>query len=154
MKRFLKISSMLASLVMLASCSGGMSSRIKTMTDLNHAITSTYLYGAVAAVVFVLIMLLLTSLVDYQKGALDNSGKTRKVWFFVLMFVAFFTSLIVNYVVFYQNVQNAQFQNTYMMHMIIAALMVAVLYFLIGFLFCKMQNSKNNKWSTIFPSKN
>ena len=70
---------------------------ITTAPALSQAITSTYLYDVVIAIVFVAIMVLVANLIQWRPGKNETSGKTRRVWFFVLMFVNLIGCLVFDF---------------------------------------------------------
>jgi len=152
MKKNVTFLSLLTSLFLMSGCSG-VTSRIKTIHDLNNAITSTYIYGVFEVIVFVLIMLLIASQISFSyAGKTDNSWKKRTVWFYIILVITVIASFVTNYFVFYRRISNPQYQNTYLMHMAIAAAVALTLYFVIGFVIIKIRSNKPySKVGTIKP---
>ena len=125
---------------------------IKTPADLTAATVSSYVYAAIIAVVCVLLMIVIANAIPSETGARDNSGKTRRIWFFLIMVVALIAPFIVDYFIYLKPTTAMNFINKYMMQMCISAVFSAVLYFVIGFAISKMQSTKN-KLASIFPKK-
>lgn len=125
---------------------------IKTAPELSQAITSTYLINVVIAIVFVLIMVLAVNLIKYQTGKKDNSGSKRRVCFFIIMVVVLIACLVFNYFAFFRQISVAAFATKYTVHMVVAAIVSAAVYFSIGFLLVKMARI-GTKLQSIFPKK-
>ena len=125
---------------------------IKTPADLTAATVSSYVYAAIIAVVCVLLMIVIANAIPSETGARDNSGKTRRIWFFLIMVIALIAPFIVDYFIYLKPTTAINFINKYMMQMCISAVFSAVLYFVIGFAISKMQSTKN-KLASIFPKK-
>lgn len=125
---------------------------IKTPADLTAATVSSYVYAAIIAVVCVLLMIVIANAIPSETGARDNSGKTRRIWFFLIMVIALIVPFIVDYFIYLRPTTAMNFINKYMMQMCISAVFSAVLYFVIGFAISKMQSTKN-KLASIFPKK-
>lgn len=125
---------------------------IKSAPELSQAITSTYLYDALIAVVFVLIMILVANIIKYQPGKFEKSGSKRRVWFFVLMVITLFAAVIFNYFAWYKYISVDAFANKYTVHMIVASIVAMVAYFGIGFLIVKLARI-GTKLQSIFPKK-
>ncbi|MDE5657366.1 MAG: hypothetical protein K2I19_09885 [Muribaculaceae bacterium] len=126
---------------------------IKTPAQLGSAITSTYIYSLIIAVVMVLIMVIVANMIPWEPGRRDNSGSKRRVAFFVLMVLTLVAPVIVNYFMFFNKISTPAFRSDYMMHMGLAGVAAAVVYFIIGFVLVKMQ-SKKTKLESIFPKNN
>lgn len=124
---------------------------IKTAPELDQAILSTYLYDALIAVVFVLIIVLVANLINFQRGKIDHSGKTRRVWLFVLMGLAFVSALVFDYFAWYDYIKVDAFANKYTTHMIVAPIVSMIEYFGIAFLIVKL-SPRGSKLNSIFPS--
>lgn len=125
---------------------------IKTPADLTAATVSTYVYAAIIAVVCVLLMIVIANAIPSETGARDNSGSTRRTWFFLILVLALVAPLAIDYFIYLKPTRALNFINKYMMQMCISAVVSAVLYFIIGFAICKMQSTKN-KLASIFPKK-
>ncbi len=125
---------------------------IKTAPELSRAITSTYLYDAVIAVVFVLIMILVANLIKWQPGKNETSGRTRRVWFFILMAVNLLACLAFDYFAWFKYITIPTFASKYTLAMIIASLVSTVVYFGLGFLLVKIARI-GTKLQSIFPKK-
>lgn len=126
--------------------------QIKTAPALQQAITSTYIYDAVISIVFVLLMLLAVNLVKYQSSKTDNSGTTRRIWFFVLGAVAMIASLVFDYFVYLRAIAVPAFVGKYLTHMVIAAVTGAAVYFIVGLILVYTARI-GSKLQSIFPKK-
>ena len=125
---------------------------IRTAPELSQAITSTYLYDIVIAVVMVLLMVLVANLIPWQSGKKDMSGRTRRVWFFVLMVVALLSCLAFDFFAWFKHIAVPAFASKYTLAMIIASIVATVFYFGLGFLLVKMARI-GTKLQSIFPKK-
>ena len=125
---------------------------IKSAPELSQAITSTYLYDALIAVVFVLIMILVANIINFQRGKVDNSGKTRRAWLFVLMGITFVSALVFNYFAWFNFINVPAFANKYTTHMIVSPIVSMIEYFGAIFLIVKL-SSRGPKLNSIFPNK-
>lgn len=125
---------------------------IKTLPALKQAILNTYLYDSVFAIILVLVMLLVANLIKWQSGKKDYSGKARRVWFFIFCAVALVGSLVFDYFVFLKKVAVPAFMGKYMTAMVVASILSAVVYFLLGFAIVKISRI-GTKIQSIFPKK-
>lgn len=125
---------------------------ITTAPALSQAITSTYLYDVVIAIVFVAIMVLVANLIQWRPGKNETSGKTRRVWFFVLMTINLFASLVFDYLAWLSYIAVPAFSSKYTLHMILASIASTVFYFGLGFLLVKIARI-GTKLQSIFPKK-
>ncbi|MFI3296774.1 MAG: hypothetical protein R3Y59_03985 [bacterium] len=125
---------------------------IKTQPQLQEAILSTYLYDAIIAVVFILLLVLIISLIPWQGGKVDNSGKKRRMWFYILLVATLFTTAIFNYFGFMSNIMVGAFKSDYMLTLILGSLMASAIYFIVLFAIIKTRKNKT-KLSSIFPKK-
>ena len=125
---------------------------IKTAPELSQAITSTYLYDIVIAVVFVALMILVAHLVQWQPGKNERSGSTRRVWFFILMIINLFACLVFDFLAWHNNITVPAFASKYTLAMIIASIVATVFYFGLGFLLVKIARI-GTKLQSIFPKK-
>ena len=112
---------------------------IKTAPELANAITATYLIDIAVAVAFFLVMLVVSSLINYDYGKTDNSGRKRRLFFFVLGAMTLFVSLGLNWALFFRNIGIAAFANK------------SIAYFIVSFITVKL--AKRGKLATIFPKK-
>lgn len=125
---------------------------IKTAPALQQAIASTYIYDAIIAVVFVLVLVIVANLIKCQPGKVDRSGMTRRVWFFILGALALVTSLVFDYFVFASSIQVPAFLGKYFTHMALASVVSAVVYYLISFVIVYASRI-GTKMQSIFPKK-
>ena len=125
---------------------------IKTAPELSQAIASTYLYDIVIAIVFVALMILVANLIQWQPGKNERSGSTRRVWFFVLMTINLFASLVFDYLAWLSYIAVPAFASKYTLQMILASIASTVFYFGLGFLLVKIARI-GTKLQSIFPKK-
>lgn len=125
---------------------------IKTAPELSQAITSTYLYDVVIAIIMVLFMVLIANLVQWQPGKNETSGSTRRVWFFVLMVVTLLSCLAFDFFAWFNYISVPAFASKYTLAMIIASIVATVFYFGLGFLLVKIARI-GTKLQSIFPKK-
>ncbi|MGM9763131.1 MAG: hypothetical protein ACI3ZQ_03815 [Candidatus Cryptobacteroides sp.] len=125
---------------------------IKTAPALQQAITSTYIFDIVIAVVFVFLMILVVNLVKYQDGKKDNSGKVRRAWFFSILAIVLVASIGFDYFVYLRSIKVPAFIGKYMMNMGIASIISGILYFVTGFVVIKLAPI-GSKLESIFPRK-
>ncbi|MBO5075388.1 MAG: hypothetical protein J6C35_08785 [Bacteroidales bacterium] len=126
--------------------------QIKTAPALEQAIMNTYLYDVIFAIVLVLVMLLVVNLIQWQGGKTDNSGKTRRLWFFIFCALALVGSLVFDYLAFFRNIAVPAFTGKYMTAMAVASVLSSVVYFLVGFAIVKISRI-GTKVQSIFPKK-
>ncbi|WP_300725957.1 hypothetical protein [uncultured Bacteroides sp.] len=129
-----------------------MNTAIKTIGQLKDAEMSAYIYSIIVAVVFVLLLVIIANMISWKPGAKDNSGETRRKFFWILLALALIAPVVLNFVVFYQKITVAHFQSEFMMHMGIAGILSAVLYGVISFVIIRTQKRKT-KLASIFPKK-
>ena len=125
---------------------------ITTAPALSQAITSTYLYDVVIAIVFVAIMVLVANLIQWRPGKNETSGKTRRVWFFVLMFVNLIGCLVFDFLAWLSYITVPAFSSKYKLAMIVASIVSTVVYFGLGFVLVKIAPI-GSKLQSIFPKK-
>lgn len=125
---------------------------IKTAPELSGAIASTYLYDIIIAVFFVIVMIIVANLIPWQRGKADNSGKTRRMWFFIIMVLVLAGSLAFDYFAFFRQIKVPTFAAKYTLNMAVASIVATVVYFGVGFLIVKMARI-GTKLQSIFPKK-
>lgn len=125
------------------------SNAITTAAQLHQAETATYLTDAVIGVAFIVILLIVANIIAWQPGAYDGSPAKRRLWFWIFGVLTLFTSLSINYYAWMRHIAKAQFVSEYTIHMIAAAVVAALIYFVITFGICKMQK-KDTKLASIF----
>ncbi len=129
-----------------------LSDLIKTPAQLSSAITSTYIYSIIIAVILVLVLIIVANMIPWQPGRIDNSGTKRRAAFFSILAVALAAPAIVNYFMFFNKIMTPAFRSDYMMHMGIAAVVSALVYFIISFIIIKAQ-TRRTKLESIFPKR-
>lgn len=125
---------------------------IKTQPQLQEAILGTYLFDIVIAVVFIVALIVIANLIPWQGGKNDTSGRKRRTWYFTLMFLTLAVSLGFNYMGYFSNIGVPTFKMDYMLHMVLGAVLSAVVYGGVLYLIIIMQKT-NNKLRSIFPPK-
>lgn len=125
------------------------SDAITTAAQLHQSVTATYLADAVISVAFIVIILIVANIIPWQPGGNDPSPAKRRLWFWILGIATLFTSLVVNYYAWMRHITKAQFVSEYTIHMIAAAVVAALIYFIVTFGICKMQK-KDTKLASIF----
>ena len=120
------------------------SNAITTAAQLHQAETATYLTDAVIGVAFIVIILIVANLIAWQPGAYDRSPAKRRLWFWILGAATLFASLGTNYYMWMRHITKAQFVSEYTIHMIVTAVVAALVYVLITFAICKTQKKDTN----------
>ncbi len=123
--------------------------KIDTVAKLHSAEMATYLTDAVIAVAFIVLIIIVANLIAWQPGAHDPSPAKRKTWFWSLGVASLFTCLAVDYLTWMRHITKAQFTSEYIMHMMIAAILCAVIYGVVTFIICKLQK-KDTKLASMF----
>ncbi len=129
-----------------------MFSPLRSAPEVSQAITSTYLFDIIIAVVFVLLMVLVANLVKWQPGKNDRSGSVRRIWFFVLMAVNLFACLSFDFLAWFNYINLPALVSKYTVAMIVASIVSTVFYFGLGFLLVKLARI-GTKLQSIFPKK-
>ena len=97
-----------------------MNTVIKTISQLKDAEVNAYIYSVIIAVVFILLLIIVANMISWKPGAKDNSGETRRTFFWLFLALSLIVSVVVNFFVFYQEIAVAHFKSEFMMHMGIA----------------------------------
>lgn len=129
-----------------------MNTAIKTISQLKDAEVNAYIYSIIIAVVFVLLLVIVANMISWKPGAKDNSGETRRTFFWVFLALSLISSVVINFFIFYKEIAVAQFKSEFMVHMGIAGFLSALVYGLISFVIIRIQK-KNTKLASIFPKK-
>ena len=115
-------------------------------------ISNTYILAIVAALVFVGIAILISSMIAYQGGKNPTDAKKRRVWFWITGIIAAAAFFCYNY--FYVSgtiVPTQMLQDKFFTHTAIATGVTLATFVLIGFMASKLM--KKGKFGTVFPSK-
>jgi uncharacterized membrane protein len=123
-------------LFMLTSCSdadptGGNKQRFDSLIE------NTYLFSVITAGVFILLAILISVLIPYQGGSQDKSYVKRRIWFFVLGFIAFSGFFIYNYFAVLDNIKNVAFQGKFRNCILVSVGVIIALYVFVSFLIMK-----------------
>ena len=121
---------------------------IKTIPQLKEAIASTYLYDALIAVIFIVLLIIIAKAIPWYGGKVETSGKTRRTWFFLLAFVSIIACVGFNFFAFYKEIDVHSFKTTYMLHMILGGVLGVALYSIVLIVMMLMQKT-NNKLASI-----
>ena len=114
---------------------------IKTMPQLKEAILSTYLYDLVIAIIFIVLLVVVASLIPWQGGKSDSSGRTRRVWYIVLGILNLVGTILFNFFAFCKKIGVPNFRSDYMLHMVLGAILFTVLYYGLLWLIIKIQKN-------------
>lgn len=125
------------------------SNAITTAAQLHQAETATYMADIAIGAAFIVIILIVANIIAWQPGAHDGSPAKRRLWFWILFAATLFVNLGVNYYTWMRHISKAQFVSEYTIHMIAAAVVGALIYFIVTFGICKMQK-KDTKMASIF----
>ncbi len=121
------------------------------LPQIEGLITNTYVFAAIAALVFVAIAMLVSKAVAYEGGKNPQDAKKRRIWFAVIGIIGVIAFFCYNkFFVSSQIVPTPLLQDKFLLHTAIATGVVAILYFVFGFVASKI--FKNGKFGTIFPS--
>lgn len=126
---------------------------IKTMADFKAATTATYLFDLIIAVFMVLVLVLVANLIAYEPGRVDNSGKKRRVAFFLIAVLTLAACIGLDYVLYLSKISVAAYVTKYLTTMAIASVVGTLVYCLLGFVLVKI-SKKGSKLESIFPKKN
>ncbi len=123
---------------------------IKTMPQLKEAIASTYLYDALIAVIFIVLLIIIANAIPWSGGKVETSGRTRRIWFFILAFLTIIACVVFNFLAFYSEIGVPSFKTSYMLHMILGGVAGLVIYSVVLIVLIMMQKTKNKlasiKW--------
>ncbi len=109
-------------------------------------IVSAYLIAGVVCIVFFLLALVLSNLVNYEP---DKSDVTkRKKFFWIFNVLSLVIGLVLNYILELKDIRIPSKYSDYLLHMAIAAVVFFILYVVIGLLISKL--SKGKKVETWF----
>lgn len=125
------------------------SDAITTAAQLHQAETATYMADVAIGVAFIVGILIVANIIAWQPGAHDGSPAKRRLWFWILGIATLFANLGVNYYTWMRHITKAQFVSEYTIHMIAAAPIGVLIYFVVTYGICKMQK-KDTKLASIF----
>ncbi len=116
-------------------------------------ISNTYILAIVAALVFVGIAILISSMIAYQGGKNPTDAKKRRVWFWVTGIIAAAAFFCYNYFYVSGQIKPTQplLQDKFFTHTAITTGVTLATFVLIGFVMSKLM--KKGKFGTVFPSK-
>ncbi|MCC8019852.1 MAG: hypothetical protein LIO85_08795 [Rikenellaceae bacterium] len=129
-----------------------MNNLIKTVGDLDSAVTTSYIFAALAGIVLILAAYIIANMIKWQGGKVDNSPKTRRGIFFSLPVVGVVVLLGLEYYLVMMRIMNPAFRSKYFLCMAIGAVVLLALYFIIGFILLKVVN-RDSKFGSILPKK-
>lgn len=126
---------------------------ISTVQELKAATTATYLADIVVALVCFILLIIVANAILFERGRVDNSWKTRRIWFYIIGFLALVGNIVLNYFLYYEKITVAAFRTKYTSTMIIAAFVAAIAYFILSFIVIRFISPKDSKLASIFPRK-
>lgn len=125
---------------------------IKTPVDLKAATTATYLFDLILVVAMLVILILVANMIPHEPGSVDNSGKKRRLAFFVIAILTLAACLGLDYALYLSKIKVPAYVNRYMTTMAVASVAATVLYIIAGFAIIKL-SPKDSKPASIFPRK-
>lgn len=125
---------------------------IRTMPQLKEAIMTTYLYDMLIGLVFIVLLIIIANMISWSGGKVETSGKTRRVWYWILAFVTLLSCVAFNFFAFYRQIGVPSFKMDYMMHMILGGVVATVLYLGLLYILIITQKTKS-KLGSIFAKQ-
>ncbi len=119
-----------------------MGTPIKTLPQLQEAILSTYLFDAILAVAFIILLVIVANLIPWSGGKQDTSGVKRRLWFWILAAGTLFACLAFNFLAFFQNIAVATFKMDYVLHLALGSAAALACYIVVLIVVIKLQNKK------------
>jgi len=109
-----------------------------------------FVFGAIIAVVFLLIAWLISNSIAFEEGKDAKDARKRRVAFIILGVIAIILLFFINSFVVTENLKGAQ-EKRFVQVNVIGIIIDALVYFVGGFITSKI--FKNTKWGTIFPTR-
>jgi hypothetical protein len=123
---------------------------IRNPRQLDDLATETYMFAAIAAIIFVGISWVAANLIKWEGGRDPKDAGKRRAAFFIIWFVAAAAFFLYNMFVVADKIA-PNLQSKFSVVNYTSTAIVFVVYFVAGFLLSKLM--KNAKYGTIFPSK-
>ena len=119
---------------------------IKTPAQLDALSIQTYIFGAVAGLVFLVISALIANGIKFEGGSKPKDPAKRKLYFWVLFILSFITFFLYNMFVVAKTI-TPNLQSKFMTSNIIGSTITVLVYFLVGFILSKMfSTGKLGSW--------
>ena len=109
--------------------------------------TSTVMAWIISIVVMVVMFLIAvgaSNLVSFKPDRSDVS--TRKVWFWVCLALTLIVAFVINFFCFADNIPNPVQKSAYILQTGISAVVMTIVYFVVGMLISKSTNGKLASW--------
>jgi len=104
---------------------------IKTPMQLDSLTMQTYILGAIAGVVFLVIAILIAKAIKFEGGSNPKDPGKRRLWFWVLLFASFIAFFLYN-MYFVTPTISPNLQSKFMTPNIIASSIALGVYFVVG----------------------
>lgn len=122
-----------------------------SLKDIDGLITNSYMFGAVCAVVFLLIAVLISNMIKFEGGSNPKDPKKRRMWFWIIGIITPVVFYLYNLFLVIPTIKKGPALEKFSLHGALSALESLVVYLLLGFILSKVMNrGKLGNW---FPSK-
>ena len=119
---------------------------IKTPAQLDALSVQTYIFGAVAGQVFLVISALIANGIKFEGGSNPKDPGRRKIYFWVLLVLSFIAFFLYNMFVVAKTI-TPNLQSKFMTTNIVGSLITILVYFILGFILSKMfSTGKLGSW--------
>ena len=122
---------------------------IRNPRQLEELANETYMFAAIAAVIFVGVSWLVANLIKWEGGRDPKDASKRRAAFFVIWFLGGAAFFLYNMFLVAEKVA-PNLQSKFSRVNYLSTALVFVVYLLVGFVLSKLM--KNSKYGTIFPS--
>ena len=119
---------------------------IKTPAQLDALSMQTYILGAIAGIVFLLIAAIIAQTIKFEGGSNPKDPRKRRIWFWIL-FVATFAAFFSYNMFSVQTTVGPNLQSKFVTTNIISSTIAVVVYFILGFIISKVfSTGKLGNW--------
>jgi hypothetical protein len=123
---------------------------IKTPMQLKALAMQTYLFGAAAGLIFLLVAAIIAFLIKYEGGSNNKDEGTRRTWFWLLLIASFAAFFLYHMFIVSKKVA-PNLQSKFMITNVTGTVICLLTYFIVGFMVSKVfATSKLGNW---FPRK-
>ena len=123
---------------------------VKTPAQLDALSMQTYIFGAIAGAVFLLIAAMIANSIKFEGCSNPKDPGKRRMWFWILMFLSFVAFFLYN-MFFVAKTISPNLQSKFMTTNIIGSVIALVVYLILGFILSKaFSTGKLGNW---FSSK-
>ncbi|MDJ1470888.1 hypothetical protein QNI19_24055 [Cytophagaceae bacterium DM2B3-1] len=122
---------------------------IRNPRQLEDLASETYMFAAIAAVIFIGLSWVVANLIKWEGGKDPQDAGKRRAAFFIIWFVAGAAFFLYNMFVVSDKIA-PNLQSKFSQVNYISTAIVFVVYIILGFVLSKLM--KNSKYGTIFPS--